>query len=352
MLRYGVGRLTASRSARAWLALCALAVTACSSPGAKAAFDNGQATRASSSAQATVPLRTNPMAPPSTVASTTALPPPTVTTAPPTTGAPTTSSTAALSVAPAAALTAGQWTAVGLLVNGAATLTATLLPGRPGGPLSGVVRINEAVTRLVLYAGTVEPGGTWLNQGAVAAGQRGGLVAAFNAGFHTYASGGGWFDHGRAAVPLGPGVASLVIRADGSATVGMWGRDVTLTSDVVSVRQNLGLLVDGGANLAGTSYWGATLGGVRYTWRSGVGVDAAGDLLYAGGPGLDAQSLAQVLIDAGAVRAMELDINPQWVSFSYYSSPDTGTDLLSGMLYGPSRWLSGSTRDFFAVFVR
>jgi hypothetical protein len=143
-----------------------------------------------------------------------------------------------------------------------------------------------------------------------------------------------------------------VIRADGSATVGMWGRDASLTPDVVSVRQNLGLLVDGGANQSGGAPWGATLGGVRYTWRSGVGVDAAGELIYCGGPGLDAQSLAQVLIQAGAVRAMELDINPQWVSFSYYTGPGSGSDLVTGMRFGPSRWLSGSSRDFFAVFVR
>jgi hypothetical protein len=232
------------------------------------------------------------------------------------------------------------------------TLTATLLQGRPGAPLTGVVRINAAVTRPVLYAGTAEPGGTWPDQGAVATGKRAGLVAAFNGGFHTYSSGGGWFDHGRTAVALRTGAASLVIRADGSATVGMWGRDVSLTPGVVSVRQNLGLLIDGGADLGGTGSWGAVLGGGVYTWRSGLGIDASGNLVYAGGPGLDARSLAQVLIQAGAVRAMELDINPQWVSFCYYTGPGSGGDLISGMFYGPSHWLSGSRRDFIAVFTR
>jgi hypothetical protein len=228
-----------------------------------------------------------------------------------------------------------------------------LVRGRTGGSLVGVVRINTAVTRLVLYAGTVEPGGTWANQGFVAPANQGGLVAAFNAGFHTYSSGGGWYDQGRVAVPLRAGAASLVIRTDGSATVGMFGRDVSLTTDVVAVRQNLGLLVDGGANLSNGGAWGAVLGGGSYTWRSGVGVDAAGNLLYAGGPSLDAAALAQVLIQAGAVRAMELDINPQWVTFSYYSGPSgSGADLVAGMNYGPGHWLSGSSRDFFAVFTR
>jgi hypothetical protein len=238
------------------------------------------------------------------------------------------------------------------VVNGVPTLTATLLRGRPGGPLTGVVRMNATVTRPVLYAGTAEPGGTWPNQGAIAFTKRAGLVAAFNGGFRTFAAGGGWFDFGRTAVPLRTGGASMVIRADESATVGVWGRDVALTADVVSVRQNLALLVDGGINLGGVGYWGATLGGVTYTWRSGLGVDAAGNLVYAGGPGLDARSLAQVLIQAGTVRAMELDINPQWVSFCYYNGSGSGSDLISGMFYGPSHWLSSSSRDFIAVFTR
>jgi hypothetical protein len=278
--------------------------------------------------------------------------PTTTTTVVPTTAATTTTTAPALAVAPPAPLSAGKWTPIGLVVRGVPALTAMLLSTGPGGPTVGVVRIDRSVTRPVLYAGTAEPGGTWPDQGAVPAAARPGLVAAFNAGFHTWASGGGWFAGSRAAVALRAGAASLVIRADGSATVGLWGRDASLTPDVVAVRQNLGLLVDGGANLAASGYWGATLGGVRYTWRSGLGVDASGNLLYCGGPGLDGSSLAQVLIQAGAVRAMELDINPQWVSFSYYGGPGPGADLLPGMVYGPSHWLTGSARDFVAVVAR
>jgi hypothetical protein len=332
-------------TAVAWLALapCALvAVAACSSGGAKPALNPARPTAAT-------PTPTSPGK------ASTPTPPPSSTTASSTTdtaGASSTTSTAALSVAPLTALKPGVWSPIGLIVKGTPTLTATFLQGRPGGPLTGVARINPAVTRPVLYAGISEPGGSWPDQRAVAPAAQPGLVAAFNSGFHTYASAGGWFDQGRTAVPLRAGAASLVIRADGSSTVGLWGRDVSLTPDVVSVRQNLGLLVDGGANLSGAGSWGATLGRVRDTWRSGLGVDAAGNLLYAGGPGLDAYSLAQVLIQAGAVRAMELDINPAFVAFAYYTSPGAGTDLVPGMSYPPSHWLSGSSRDFIAVFTR
>ncbi|MGH9124651.1 MAG: hypothetical protein ACRDZ8_07975 [Acidimicrobiales bacterium] len=267
-----------------------------------------------------------------------------------TTTVPSTTTTAA-TTAPAAAVSAGRWSDVGLIVNGQPTLLATLIQGRPGGPSTGVVRINGAVTRMVLYAGTAEPGGTWPNQGAIPA-SADGLVAAFNSGFHTNSSGGGWYDHARVAVALRSGAASLVIRADGTATVGMWDRDVSLTADVVSVRQNLVLLVDNGADVSATGSWGAVLGGGIETWRSGLGVDAAGNLLYAAGAGLDPSTLARVLIDCGAVRAMELDINPEWVAFAYYTGASSGTDLLPAMHFGPDHWLAGSARDFFSVVAR
>ena len=51
---------------------------------------------------------------------------------------------------------------------------------------------------------------------------------------------------GRMVLPLRTGAASFVVYRNGSSTVGQWGRDVTMTPDVVSVRQNLDLLVDNG----------------------------------------------------------------------------------------------------------
>ena len=91
---------------------------------------------------------------------------------------------------------------------------------------------------------------------------------------------------------------------------------------MAAVRQNLTLLVDHGApapNLDIPSEWGAVLGGGSFTWRSGIGVTAAGDLVYAAGPDLDPAGLARLLIAAGAMRAMELDINPSWVSFATFA---------------------------------
>ena len=92
-----------------------------------------------------------------------------------------------------------------------------------------------------------------------------------------------------------------------------------MTPDVVSVRQNLDLLVDNGRPVPGlnandTTQWGFTLGNAVYVWRSGIGVTADGALVYVGGPGLNITDLANLLVRAGAVRAMELDINTDWVN--------------------------------------
>lgn len=256
----------------------------------------------------------------------------------------------------------GDWQPAGdKLANGYAIYTTGLRPAA-GQPVAGVAWIDTDATTISLYAGTSEPYGTWPQQGAVGAAQQPTLMAAFNSGFRVYAYHTGWYDQGRTAVPLQAGAASLVIFANGSATVADWGRDVTPGPTIVAVRQNVTLLVDNGVaspQINSPSQWGAVLGGGITTWRSGIGTTAAGDLVYAAGAKLDPASLARLLIAAGAVRAMELDINPQWVSLATFthtagigSGGVTGINLLAGMYYQPDHYLQPFSRDFLAVFAR
>ena len=93
-------------------------------------------------------------------------------------------------------------------------------------------------------------------------------------------------------------------------------------------------------------------------WRSGLGVTADGALVYVGGPGLDIADLANILVRAGAVRAMELDINTDWVNYSTYQPstpggrppPANGTELLAGMTGTPGRYFqSWWARDFITM---
>ena len=70
--------------------------------------------------------------------------------------------------------------------------------------------------------------------------------------------------------------------------------------------------------------------------------------------------LAHVLVLAGAVRGMELDINTGWVQFAAYNGPlntsiggANGTNLLASMGYTPARFFdSWETRDFFTMSLR
>jgi hypothetical protein len=134
-----------------------------------------------------------------------------------------------------------------------------------------------------------------------------------------------------------------------------------MSPDIKAVRQNLVLLVDNGQlnpqlQENDTTVFGATLGNNVYVWRSGVGVTADGAIVYAGGPAMSVLALARTLQSAGAVRAMELDINTDWVSaFTYQpqdpnvpGSPIIGIKLLDNMSHDGSQYLGQNSRDFFA----
>jgi hypothetical protein len=100
------------------------------------------------------------------------------------------------------------------------------------------------------------------------------------------------------------------------------------------------------------------LGNQIYVWRSGLGVTADGALVYVGGPGLNITDLADLLVRAGAVRAMELDINTDWVNLSTYqppsptgpATPADGTELLPSMTGTPGRYFEPWwARDFITM---
>ncbi len=231
----------------------------------------------------------------------------------------------------------------------------------------GVAWMDTKLLSAALYSGSTIPGGgPWANTAPVSTQAASTLVAAFNAGFLMSNAQGGYYTQGKTVDPLRVGAAAFVIYDNGTATVGEWGRDVTMTSNVRAVRQNLDLVVDGGRPVPGldasdTTRWGFTLGNQVYVWRSGVGVTATGALVYVGGPDLNITDLADVLARAGAVRAMELDINTDWVNFSTYApstpagvaSSNNGTELLPSMTGGAGRYFEPWwSRDFFTMSVR
>jgi hypothetical protein len=229
--------------------------------------------------------------------------------------------------------------------------------------VAGIVSMNQQMLRFQLRPGAEDPGpGNWHAQSWITPGTRRGLVATFNSGFKIASAGGGFYLHGSTAGTLQRGAASEVYYRNGDMTVGAWDRTVRMTPQVVGVRQNLQLIVSHGKVPASVNYnvessWGATLGGGYYVWRSGIGVTSTGRIIFAYGPALNVQMLAELLRKAGAVTAMQLDINPEWMSYMYYrpgqhpASP-VPHNLLPTQNQPPTRYYSISSRDFTAVYVR
>jgi hypothetical protein len=258
----------------------------------------------------------------------------------------------------------GVWQPTGRLVSGQPAVYTTYV--RPDAAhtsyYTGLMWLDTKLLRANYIVGTEQPGGNgpnpWNSQ--IPPDQRDNAIAAFNSGFKMDSANGGAYLDGQTMVPLRDGSASLVIMQDGSATVGVWGRDIAMSPDVKAVRQNLVLIVDNGQpnpelREDDTTAFGATLGNNVYVWRSGVGVTADGALVYAGGPAMSIIALARTLQAAGAVRAMEMDINTDWVSaFTYQpnltvpGNPIEGVKLLSNMSHDGSQYLQQNSRDFFA----
>ena len=145
--------------------------------------------------------------------------------------------------------------------------------------------------------------------------------------------------------------------SNGSIDVRTWTGGPDPGPNVEFARQNLPLMVEQGQldpALSNNSVWGTPLRNAVRVWRSGVGVDAHGNLIYAAADIQTAESLGEVLQRAGAVRAMELDINYEWTTFNVYRAFGAGepAKLLPDMSRAARRYLSPDDRDFFAVYAR
>ncbi|MEC3998299.1 phosphodiester glycosidase family protein [Actinacidiphila sp. DG2A-62] len=226
---------------------------------------------------------------------------------------------------------------------------------------AAVAWISGKYARFQLHPGAREPGGDFDVPPTIPEGQRTGLVATWNGGFRVTDGGsrGGFYLDGKTSGELRDGAASEVFYRDGSIRIGQWGRDVSMTPDVVGVRQCLELMVDGGRvvpDIDDDSKWGVSDQSRMFVQRSGVGVTAQGDVIMVVGQALSARTLAELMQRAGAVRAMPLDMNRAWPSFmSYDASRDPSNPKPTNILDfedPPDRYYVTATRDFVAVYAR
>ncbi|MDT7578300.1 MAG: hypothetical protein QOH17_4633 [Pseudonocardiales bacterium] len=257
----------------------------------------------------------------------------------------------------------GQWQTVVTAHGRPAVEVAALRPdGQHTSFVVGVLRMDPKLVRGTLHPGTRDPGGTWKASFGLTPVEQRTVAVAFNGGFRlTDPSHNGYFSEGRTVTPLRDDAASLVLRTDGTADVGSWNREVRMGPTIASVRQNLQMLVDAGqvnptCATGGTKEWGSTVGQAAYIHRSGFGVTADGTEVYVGGPALSVCTLGRILADAGVVRGMELDINPNWVTGVYFhahpTGPPTGFTLFPAEKTTAAHYFSPSSRDWYAWLLR
>jgi hypothetical protein len=260
----------------------------------------------------------------------------------------------------------GQWRVLET-VNGVPAVYSTFLrqSATYSSYVSAIVSMDQRLVKFYLHPGSEDPGGgNWgpNSDPWIPPGKRTGLLATLNSGFKLDASQGGFYLNGHYHGSLVNGAASVVYYKDGTVKIGVWGRDVGMTSQVAAVRQNLKPIVDHGRvpNSVDSNVetsWGFTLGGGYYVWRSGIGTTRDGRVIFVYGPALNVRQLATLLQHAGAVEGMQLDINPFWTTYEYYQahgrpSDPTPVNLLPSQQGPANRFYSIWSRDFTAVYAR
>lgn len=237
-----------------------------------------------------------------------------------------------------------------------------LINFHPQGQASTVVAyagwIRTAATVLGLYLGYEGPGVTSLSRGPEAVPTTGlsRLLATFNSGFYEKDGAAGFYTNHTLYFPMRKGLATLVRYTNGTVGITDWAGGPNPGPTVLMARQNLPLLVNNSVPTPGTANnfaWGLTLHGLAAVWRSALGIDKNGNLIYAAAPAQTAASMASVMVQLHCVRAMELDINPEWPIFVNYAGPGARAPTLDvpNPNQIPGRFLYTSTKDFFAVFL-
>jgi hypothetical protein len=254
----------------------------------------------------------------------------------------------------------GVWQGIGAFVDGRPPVLVTTFRTELDYPqiVAYVAWFDHTRTALAFYPGRYEPPNAPIRGPmSVPFGQRWRLFATFNGGF-TYIDGrNGSAINGRTYEPLKDGLATLIGYRDGRLRIKNWTGGPNVGADVAFARQSLPpIIVNGKLSpaLNDSSQWGATLGNAVRVWRTGVGIDRRGNVIYAAANDQTVVTLAQILQRAGAVQAMQFDINPEWPSLITYRHAHglVPTKVVPNVMQPATRYLVPDDRDFFAVYRR
>ncbi|HET8566405.1 MAG TPA: phosphodiester glycosidase family protein [Solirubrobacterales bacterium] len=255
----------------------------------------------------------------------------------------------------------GVWKKAGAGAGARPPVLLTTVRSDPEYPqfVAGIAWIDSARTKLEYVPGLDEPPEPLPHRGPgeVPTNSRRRVVATFNGGFPLETSNAGLIYRGKLVEAMVNGIATVVEYRDGRVDVVRWHQGAGAPPNVWFAKQNLPPIVYEGKlnpNLSDGPEWGETVNNATRVWRSGLGVDSRGNLIYAAANYQTVESLAKILKRAGAVRALELDINEDWTSFISYREPGarSPSNLLPEMFRSPERYLTPDERDFFAVYLR
>ena len=255
----------------------------------------------------------------------------------------------------------GVWHRTGPSVDGRPPVLVTTY--RPSTEYPSIVAyvlwIDHTRTDLAYYPGRYEPPSA-VDRGPmmVPVDQRNRLLATFNGAFTHVDTNNGSAVNGHTNEPLIDGNATLVGYRNGSVNIVKWTGGPNAPANVAWARQSLTpILWDSKLNPGldtdpNSIQWGYTLGGVTFTPRTAVGIDAHGNAMFVVASEATVISLAQILQHIGAVRGMEFDINPEWHTMITYSHKDgLGPKMVEPQSQqSPDRYLTPDDRDFMAVF--
>jgi hypothetical protein len=257
----------------------------------------------------------------------------------------------------------GVWKRTGPSVDGKPPVLVTTYRPDPTYPqmVAYVAWFNHSLVDVAYYPGRYEPPqASDRGPSMVPNDVRSRLLATFNAGFIYSDGNNGSAVNGHTNEPMTDGNATLVGFKNGQIAIIKWSGGPNPGSNVAWARQSLAPIVWHGAlNPAlntnpDSPQWGFTVGNAVRVWRTGVGIDKEGNLLFVVANDQTVVSLAQILQHAGAVDAMEFDINADWhtlITYSHQHGLDP-TMVEPQPVQSVDRYLYPDDRDFFAVYER
>ena len=254
----------------------------------------------------------------------------------------------------------GVWNWTGPLVRGRPPVLITTFRTERDYPriVAYVAWFDRTRTSVAFYPGRYEPPNAPIRGPMqVPPGERWRLLATFNGGFIYRDGDNGSSIGGSMYEPLKRGLATMIAYRDGRVDIRAWSGGEVAGRQIAFARQSLPLIVDHGRlsrALNDSSQWGYTLGNAVRVWRTGAGIDRRGNLIFAAADYQTVSTLARILQRAGAVRAMELDINPEWptlITYTHHGGLDP-VKVVPNYQQPATRYLVPDDRDFFAVYRR